>query len=285
MSGRLGANPLEEFIDFAVFPVMAKNEAAWSRLATPAVQKNTVVRSAAELRNLAKTWVEPYRVVLQDYIPPEFAEDWYCHAWVGASRESSLLLTGAKLRQYPATGGVTTFSVAVENPELLEINERLLRALGYRGIAALDWRFDRRVGEYKLLDFNPRIGAQFRSLENVAGIDVVRAAHLELTGRQVPKGRQSSGITTTVEHLDHFSRYSRATKSQVPEQTRTLVDGRIRRFAWFALDDPIPFVAMLVWATTQLTYKVGLRRSNSASGQLGTLLPAKPRLLRKRTAR
>jgi len=38
----------------------------------------------------------------------------------------------------------------------------LLAKLGYRGILDLDIRLDERTGDYHLLDFNPRLGAQFR---------------------------------------------------------------------------------------------------------------------------
>ena len=70
---------------------------------------------------------------------------------------------------------------------------RFCRAIGFSGIADLDWRLDRRDGRYKLLDFNPRVGAQFRLFETDAGIDVVRALHLDLTGRPVPAGAQENG--------------------------------------------------------------------------------------------
>jgi len=40
----------------------------------------------------------------------------------------------------------------------------------------LDYRFDKRDGQYKLLDFNPRIGAQFRLLVDDNGLDVGESA-------------------------------------------------------------------------------------------------------------
>ncbi|KAB1980775.1 hypothetical protein [Streptomyces triticiradicis] len=69
----------------------------------------------------------------------------------------------------------------------------MCRRVGYSGLTDLDWRYDRRDGQYKLVDFNPRTGAQFRLFENVHGVDVVRAMHLDPTGRDVPDGAHAEG--------------------------------------------------------------------------------------------
>ena len=74
-----------------------------------------------------------------------------------------------------------------------------LMAGWYSGIVDLDLRFDARDGAYKLLDFNPRLGAQFRLFEDTAGIDVVRAAYLDLTGQPVPEGEPVPGRRFLVE--------------------------------------------------------------------------------------
>ena len=52
------------------------------------------------------------------------------------------------------------------------------------------------------IDFNPRIGAQFRLFERADGVDVIRAMHLDLTGRDLPAGRQVDGRLYVVENLD-----------------------------------------------------------------------------------
>jgi D-aspartate ligase len=46
-------------------------------------------------------------------------------------------------------------------------------ALGFRGVVDLDKRFTR-DGRFKLVDFKPPLGAQFRVFETEGGIDVVR---------------------------------------------------------------------------------------------------------------
>ena len=53
-----------------------------------------------------------------------------------------------------------------------------MKTIGYMGIMDFDYRLDLRDGRYKLLDFNPRIGAQFRLFESHDGMDVARAMSL-----------------------------------------------------------------------------------------------------------
>jgi D-aspartate ligase len=69
--------------------------------------------------------------------------------------------------------------VTVPNDTLAEQASKFRRALRFRGVVDLDWRFDKRDGHFKLVDYNPRLGAQFRLIQTRAGIDVVRALHLD----------------------------------------------------------------------------------------------------------
>ena len=124
---------LEAFIEEAVYPVVAKNEAAWTRLSAPAVQASTVVRSPAELRKMATVWVPPYGVALQEYIPSDTAEDWFCNAWVGEDAGSTVLFTGVKLRMWPPEAGVGSYSQAADNPELTALSTGCLPDTGVPG--------------------------------------------------------------------------------------------------------------------------------------------------------
>jgi D-aspartate ligase len=62
--------------------------------------------------------------------------------------------------------GVTTCAARVPNDTLAEQASKFRRALRFRGVVDLDWRFDKRDGHSKLVDFNPRLGAQFRFVSN-----------------------------------------------------------------------------------------------------------------------
>ena len=89
-----------------------------------------------------------------------------------------------------------------QGPDLAQLAERFCKQIGFHGIADLDWRLDLRDGQYKLVDFNPRVGNQFRLFETQAGMDVIRAMHLDLTGQAIPVSGPIEGRRIIVEHFD-----------------------------------------------------------------------------------
>lgn len=230
----------EEALDGAErvgYPLVVKNDAPWRRLERPAVPSTAIVSGRGELRTLVHSWPEMPSVLLQEYVPRERATDWIAHAYFGSECDRRVVFTGRKLRSWPRQAGVTTCAYTASNPEVAWLTRELCAAVGFRGICDLDWRHDAATGEYKLVDFNPRMGAQFRLFERADGVDVIRAMHLDLTGRDVAPGRQVDGRLYVVENLDVPARiaYRRAGELEgAPKPCRH------RELAWWASDDPVP---------------------------------------------
>jgi predicted ATP-grasp superfamily ATP-dependent carboligase len=228
------------YADSTRFPIVVKNSEPWVRITAPAVGATTIVESHSALVALASTWTRDPQVVMQEYIPSVSAEDWIFHAYLDARSEPLAAFTGLKERAWPPYAGVTAAAIARPNAELARLATDFCRAIGYRGIVDMDWRRDLRDGRYKLVDFNPRIGANFRLFQSEQGVDVVRALHLDLTGRTVPSAPQVFGRRLVVENLYLASRLMRGSDG-VTERAEA---GCKTEFAWFAADDPLPFVAM-----------------------------------------
>jgi D-aspartate ligase len=187
---------------------------------------------------------EEYDVLLQEVIPGRPGDDWVFHAYCNAESMSLVSFTGRKLRSYPAYAGETAYARSEYNPELREQAEHFLKSIGFVGIVGMDLRYDRRDGSYKMLDVNPRIGANFRMFENVYDIDVVRAFHLDLSGQSVPIGPQRDGRIYVVENYDIRTRHAYIPRRELSLAMwlRTLYAADER--AWLAADDLIP-VGML----------------------------------------
>ncbi|NUK24619.1 carboxylate--amine ligase [Streptomyces lunaelactis] len=224
------------------FPLVLKNRDAWSRLRAPAVGGTTVVRDERDLLARYPDGALP-PVLMQEYIPREEAEDWITHLYCGAGGTPLVVFTGLKLRSWPPDAGVTTRAVALHNPCLAKLAGEFCHRLGYSGPADLDWRYDRRDGRYKLVDFNPRTGAQFRLFENVHGIDVVRAMHLDLTGREVPVGPQTDGRMFVAGQLDLPSVASWLRREHRLPPALLSRPGQQMERAWLCRDDPLPAAA------------------------------------------
>lgn len=222
------------------FPIVVKNSDPWIRLSQPAVRATTPVASREELLAMASSWPAAAHVILQEYIPDEAAEDWIFHAYCDRSSRALVAFTGLKQRSWPPRAGVTTAAIALPNDALSARATTFLKAIGYQGIVDTDWRFDARDGEFKLLDFNPRPGANFRLFTTEKDIDVIRAMHLDMTGRDVPAASPVSGRRLIVENLDLASRlFGRANAPAATKHRHSSTET-----AWFASDDPLPFFAM-----------------------------------------
>ena len=95
-------------------------------------------------------------------------------------------VTGKKIRRFPVNTGVTSLGVCQRNQTVEQTTAAFMKAIGYQGILDIGYRYDRRDGQYKVLDVNPRIGCTFRLFAATNGMDVARALYLDMTGQPVP---------------------------------------------------------------------------------------------------
>ncbi|MEV0557464.1 ATP-grasp domain-containing protein [Streptomyces sp. NPDC050597] len=260
---------IEDFAAKAAFPLVAKNREAFVRRVRPAVNGTTRVETRERLLALARDWGEHPGVILQEYLPREDAEDWIVHAYFDADSTPLAMFTGVKVRSWPPHAGMTANAYVVDNPELADIAARFIKQIGFSGVIDLDLRFDRRDGRYKLLDFNPRMGAQFRLFENESGIDVVRAMHLDLTGRTVPEGEQLAGRHYIVENIDLPALLAYRRSGYTTPHAPAHASGT--ELAWLAADDLRPFFTMLArFVRPGVKHMYQLWRTNRASTRPST---------------
>jgi predicted ATP-grasp superfamily ATP-dependent carboligase len=120
-----------------------------------------------------------------------------------------------------------------------------MQAVAYRGVVDMDFRYDARDGQFKLLDVNPRIGSTFRLFVAEDGTDVARALYLDLTGQTVPHAQAVEGRKWMVEDFDLVASlgYFMDGKLKISEWLRSLQG--IREPAFFAIDDLLPMLLML----------------------------------------
>jgi D-aspartate ligase len=239
----------EEFAASAGFPIVAKAIEPWLLPAGAGLKSTSIIHRPEDLLHLQRA-LEGHsagNLMLQEYIPRDCAQDWFFHGYCDAQSSCLVSFTGVKVRSYPPYAGATSLGRCQDNETLRGHAEQLLHAIGYRGIMDLDYRLDLRDGEYKLLDFNPRVGAQFRVFEDAAGLDVVRALHLDLTGREVRRRPQRDGRVFVVEQGDLLASlgYHRAGDLSLRSWLSSL-RGTRRELAWFARDDLAPFLLMCV---------------------------------------
>lgn len=235
-----------ELSEITGFPLMLKTAEAW-RSQNPAASSKVIVHSVKQLREDYDRMLDKDRssLLLQEYISGGEDASWMFNGYFDRNSDCLFGATGRKIRQNRPYAGVTSLGECAPNHAVLDTTLRLMKALGYRGILDLGYRFDARDGTYKVFDINPRIGCTFRLFVADNGMDVARAQYLDLSGQIVDPGSVRSGRRWIVEDLDLASsvRYWR--------DGRLTISGWIRSFrgleesAFFARDDLKPLSSAL----------------------------------------
>jgi predicted ATP-grasp superfamily ATP-dependent carboligase len=200
-------------------------------------------------------------VMLQELIPGGGEHQFsYCGFFKDGRPVAKMLVRRARQRP-PDFARSSTCVETVDMPQLEEPSERFLRAIGYYGLAELEYKYDVRDGEYKLLDVNPRTWGS-HSIGRRAGVDFPLLLYRDQLEQPVEPCRARAGI-----------RWIRLT-TDLPTSLGEIFRGRldlipflksICRFdieAVFEPDDPLPALAEL----TLLPYLI---RTRSAWGWKG----------------
>ena len=273
-----------EFAARAGYPLIGKLATPWEG-GTQAdarqhgsLRSTSILTTAAQLdETLAACASAGAGLMLQEFIPGGRDTDWFFHGYCNAGSVCRPAFTGVKERSYPAYAGLTSLGRAQDNPVLRDQITDMLARIDYRGILDLDLRLDQRTGQYKLLDFNPRLGAQFRLFQTTAGLDVATAAYLDLTGQDAPgqvgvpgqAAPEQAPRRFVVENYDPIGAlgYWRSGDLSIASWLRSLRG--IDEAAWFARDDLRPFGLMCL--------RMGWRLVSRPAGRLGARRQARRR--------
>ena len=107
--------------------------------------------------------------IVQESLPPG-GEALGVAALLNFASEPRASFAYRREREYPIAGGPSTLRESVWHPELRATAERLLAALGWVGVAMVEFKVDVRDGRPKLLEVNPRFwGSLHHAI--VCGVD------------------------------------------------------------------------------------------------------------------
>ena len=245
-----------EFLNETTFPVMLKG------IDTVALFKQTGKRMVVveDGESLLKQYdeletPEAPNLMLQEYIPGGSEMVWMFDGYFDDESNCLLGITGKKIRQYPAYSGVTSLGVCDANEVVERQTSDFMKAIGYRGILDLGYKYDVKTDQYKLLDVNPRIGTTFRLFVDTNGMDVARALYLDLTGQPVLTGEPREGRKWVVENFDLVSSPSYCRHGRLGIRGWIGSYRGVEEASWFARDDLAPFFSMgwrsLQWVLEQ----------------------------------
>lgn len=121
--------------------------------------------------------------LVQEIVPGPESEITLYAAYFNCEGQAQQAFTARKLRQYPPGFGSASLVQSADEPETRELSEHLLKSMGYRGIAATEFKRDPRDGQLKIIESNPRPSLWF-SVSTAAGKRITLAAYRDLTGQE-----------------------------------------------------------------------------------------------------
>ena len=256
---------IESYAATGGFPVAVKQIAAWVPTNVPDARSVAIAHTPEELRSAYAEMESPERpnVLLQEYIPGGPETVWIFNGYFDADSECRVGFTGRKLRSRGPNTGPAVLGLCAPNPDVDEATRRLMKAVGYRGILDIGYRYDAADGRYKLLDINPRLGGTFRLFVDANGLDVARALYLDLTGQPVPPAEAVEGRRWMDEPHDLFTsaQMARAGELGFRQWLRSLRG--VDELAWYASDDPLPFLLVARHLIADAARRAARRRRSS----------------------
>jgi protein-tyrosine-phosphatase len=205
-------------------------------------------QTPAELKERVTHTLQFGQVVLQEY----FAGEGVGVEVIANQGEVQYAFQHRRLHEVPLTGGGSSLRVSeAVAPDLLEASRKLLRAIGWHGVAMVEFKHNPATGAFRLIEINGRFWGSL-PLAVAAGADFPFMLYeLMTTGRVGPHPAAEVGIlgrllTRDLLWLEHVMRQSGAGGvTQIPTRADALRDSfktfsRLHRFDVQSWSDPWP---------------------------------------------
>ena len=212
-------------------------------------RKAIVVASPEELLAVYATIARAdRRVLVQEHIPG--GDDHLIVAACYLDRRSRFQggFNIQKLVQTPVGVGTGCIVQSADRPELFERTTRLLQAMEFTGIAEVEYKWDERDQEYKLIEINPRPWDQ-HTLGAACGVDLIPLAYCEYAG--LPKPHTQVAFTSCkwlAEDAFLLAALGLLWRREAGLGTLLRQARGKKMYAIWSIRDPLPFVMYL--ATT-----------------------------------
>lgn len=205
-------------------------------------------RNARELRNQAEHALRFGQVLLQE----RFEGDGVGVELIADQGRVQYRFQHRRLHEVPLTGGGSSLRVSeAVVPALAEASDRLIAALGWHGVAMVEFKYAPASGEYRLMEINGRFWGSL-PLAVAAGADFPALLHeLLTTGRLTPCPPAREGIvcrqlSRDIDWLEHVLRKAAPPGlARLPSWQRVLLDTLLvlsprHRFDVQSIRDPWP---------------------------------------------
>ena len=194
-----------------------------------------------------------FETVVQELIPNAYERIYSLFSYIGRDGRPLANVVGRKVRQGPLRFGTSAVFLVQPEPRVLELGLRLLESVGYRGFAQVEFAYDERDDQFKLLEVNTR-PPMWAGVAMSRYFDIARIAYDDLSGRPPA---QTQTFTDEVAWV-YFAKDAWVGLQMLRARElspRDFVAPYLRRrkvASTLAVDDPLPAVASLKYLRSKL---------------------------------
>lgn len=208
--------------------------------------KNFVARTPAELTAFYRAHPDVKGAsICQQIVEGGDDHVYQCTVLIGADGGLRAAACTRKLHQYRPGFGVMCFGRSEDNPAVVAAALALLRHLGYRGLASLEFKYCAADDRYYFIEMNPRL-PWYNALFAATGLNLPYLAWLDLADGTAATAaappRQRDGVHWLSLKLDvgWFVQTRRTRRAGLLDWLRSIARARV--FAWFDARDPRPWL-------------------------------------------
>lgn len=180
-------------------------------------------------------------VIIQEWIPGN-GETQFSYAGLWNRGDAIVTLVARRTRQYPINfGRSSTFVETVEQDQVEKLACGFLKSLDYSGVVEIEFKYDCRDQQHKLLDVNGRFWT-WTGLGGLAGVDFPYLAWRQALGQSVSPGRAKTGVAWMHGSRDVIAAYQEISRGALTVGGYLASFRKPLAFANVALDDPLPAI-------------------------------------------
>ena len=148
--------------------------------------KLLVTNSHSDLKQIVDSFGDDAAgLMVQELIPGPEKDIWIGGVYRSETGQHDGCFVGQKTRQYPPNFGSASYARSIYKSEIEDLSWKFLEAVDYRGICGTEFKLDRRDGQYKIIEVNPRPTLWFH-LVSAAGMNLFEFAFHDLAGKPLP---------------------------------------------------------------------------------------------------
>jgi D-aspartate ligase len=215
------------------------------------------VMVAQTLDELTASWKRArergFDTVVQELVPDSEHQIWSLFAYIGRSGRPLATATGVKVRQGPIHFGTSAVFRTTPEPRVRELGLQLLESSGYRGFGHVEFAYDRRDGDYKLLEVNTRV-PMWAGVAMSRYFDMARIAYDDLCGAPEPEPvdlPQELWWSFLAKDVSVSLQLARRGELSPAAFARPYLQRRKVRGV-LAADDPLPALGVLAYARSKI---------------------------------